>query len=182
MKINNIDSLQLVPVFMQDDNTVKGLCKAADYILSKLYERIFVIDLFNHIDLLDEADLDYIAIKLGISWYHDTFALYTKRDIIKHHKSMFYKLGTIGSIINVLNDVYGDGEVIEWYRYEGEPNHFKIQVSNDNSVYDNSRIFRSIINKIKRKSAVLDSIEVITSGTAHFSYMLVSSERERSMI
>lgn len=179
MRLNDIDLLELVPRFMQEDNTVIGLSKSANFILTELITQIKHINFVDNITALNEMDLDYIAKVSGITWYQDTFDYDKKCAIVENALKMFYVLGTRQSIQNVLDDIFDGGEIEEWHEYSGNPNHFRIKAINSSTANQKSKILLNIINTVKRKSAVLDKMEITVPGTANRYHSIVSKESDK---
>lgn len=160
MKLNELDLMELIPPYMQGDNTVIGLCAAANYILNKLYHSILKMDFYTNLDSLDESDLDYIAQINNITWYNSNDIKEVKVNVIKNSEIVFWNLGTILAVEKVIADIFGDCEVIEWFNYEGEPFHFKISSFNSQITSEEISRFNAVIDHVKRKSAILDSVEI----------------------
>ncbi len=160
MKLDSIDMLDLIPTYMQNDTSVKGLCAAGNYILSKLYQSIQCMDFIQNLSSLKEEDLDYIAKINNILWYDEEDSKSVKVDIIKNSEQVFWTLGTVYAIESVIKDVFGTGEVVEWYDYDGQHGHFKITTENSSVYGDAVQKFSKIIEHVKRKSAILDEVEI----------------------
>jgi P2-related tail formation protein len=155
---------------MQDDVTVKGLCAAINKIYSRLFECIKKMDFYNNLHLLDEEDLDYLASINNIIWYKDSDPLNVKIEIIKNSEQVFWTLGTVFAVEQLITDIFGIGEVKEWFDYDGEPYHFKIVTENPQITAADMQEFSSIIDRVKKKSAILDSIEVALNATMNSYY------------
>lgn len=176
MNINNITMIDLVPEFMKSDATVKGLCKAADTIMSELYNRMYSVNMLGNINKFIESDLDYIAQESDIGWYHDSFILDQKRCILKNAPNMYYLLGINEAICDLIQNIYGDAEIKEWYEYAGEAFHFKIITSNSSAVNEHADLFLQLLKSVKKCTSILDSIEIITSGTDYIHSFTIPRE------
>ncbi|BCJ98121.1 phage tail protein [Anaerocolumna chitinilytica] len=170
MQLNKISLLELLPPYMQDDQTVIGLCAAADVIYKKLHDEISKINFFENLDMLGEAELDYIADANQIIWYKKSAPMSSKIDLIKNSESVFWNLGTISAIESVIKDTLGEAEVIEWFDYEGDPYHFKIVSKNPQLQSDAINQFNAVIEQVKRKIAILDTIEISLTATMNTYY------------
>lgn len=178
MEINDIDFLQLVPAFMKDDEAVQGLSKGVDATTKELSAKIKLLTTWNQIDAMSNAELDMLAEELHISWYDKTAVLDVKRKLIKESDMVHAKMGTNWAVQNVIETYFGSGEIVDWFDYDGEPFHFKVMTSNQSVTEEAAEKFLSILDKVKRKSAWLDSIEIVADGQCNINVFLLSVETE----
>ncbi len=164
MDLKNMDFIKLLPSFMRTDAANIGLSVSVDAIAEELYSKIVLFTTWDKIDLLQSDELDMLAEELYISWYDKAAAIDVRRNIIKESDLVHAKMGTNWAAKQVINKYFGEGEIIDWYTYGGEPGHFKIQTLNQSILKDKYEQFISILDKVKRKSAQIDSIELILDG------------------
>ena len=69
-------------------------------------------------------------------------------------------------------------EIEDWFDYEGEPHHFRVITENQSITAGASDKFLSVLEKVKRKSAFLDGIEVVADGECNIHVFLLNCERE----
>lgn len=72
----------------------------------------------------------------------------------------YQKAGTVAAVDELITTVFGEGKVSEWHQYNGLPHHFKIVTENPNITGDILQEFNDIISMIKRKTAILDAVEI----------------------
>lgn len=164
MKLNDIEFLRLLPQFMREDKAVQGLAAAIDEIVPGLADSLSVLSTWNEVDRLTEAELDALAWELNILWYDTGADVGIKRELIKNSDMVFKKLGTKWAVENVIDTYFGEGEVQEWWKYDGEPGHFNILSPNPSVNNEKLNEFLNILSKIKRASAKLDAIIISLSG------------------
>lgn len=116
------------------------------------------------IDDLTEEILDVLAVELRTPAYDENFPIETKRALIKGTLAFYAKLGTPEAVNWVIRTVFGNGEIEEWFRYGGEPHHFRVTVQNDGtfSSLDGLADFLRLVAMVKRLSSWLDAITVET--------------------
>ena len=109
------------------------------------------------IDNLDEKILDMLAVENRAVNYSQDYDIEKKRNIIKSVLSVYASSGTAAAVRQLINDIYSDSIVEEWYQYGGSPGHFRIIIYD---TYDDEKVqtVTDIINKIGKYSAILDSI------------------------
>lgn len=160
MKLSDIEFIKLLPQFMRDDGAVRGLASAIDKIVPTLAASIALLPTWDCIDYLSSEELDALAWELNIPWYDTRATLAIKRDVIKNSDKVYKHIGTKWAVENIIKTYFGDGYILEWFEYDGEPGHF--QVFSSNPSLNNERLteFLSLLNKTKRASAKLDGISI----------------------
>lgn len=128
MKLAETSLLDIVPRFMQEDITVQCLAASADYIKRRLLEKIPIANLLDNLDLITEEDLDYIAKAEEIPWYDTGYEIDKKRNCIKNFEKECMILGTPQAVKDVIQDLFGEMQIKEWFEYGGAEKHFKIDV------------------------------------------------------
>lgn len=171
MKLDNISMIDVVPPFMQTDSTVRGLCAAGDVILNRLIEALNKTDFVKNLNLLDEDTLDYIASANQIPWYSTADSREAKINTIKNSERVFWGLGTVFAVEQVVTDVIGSGTVLEWFNYSGSQHHFRLQTQN---VINESKVARAVqlTGYAKKAQSVMDSIDKVnqTNRGTYYGY------------
>lgn len=178
MDLTTMDFVRLLPFFMQTDAADSGLAGAMDTISEEIYARIILFTTWDKIDVLSSAELDELADELHICWYDKTAAIDIRRSIIKESDIVHAKLGTNWAAKQVINKYFGEGEIVDWYVYGGEPGHFKVQTLNQSVLKEKYEQFIAILDKVKRKSAQIDSIELIMDGLMEIKAYLATTNSE----
>ena len=178
MDLSMMDFVKMLPFFMQTDAADIGLAKAVDTIIEEVYSKIILFATWDKIDVLSSDELDELAEELHISWYDKTSAIDIRRSIIKESDLVHAKLGTNWAAKQVINKYFGAGEIVDWYTYGGEPGHFKIQTLNQSILKEKYEQFMCIFDKVKRKSAQMDSIELIMDGLIEIKTYLATTNSE----
>lgn len=125
------------------------------------------------VDTLDERILDYLAVELRTPSYHDTYPIDVKRELIAGTLPFYSKLGTPSAVEWIIQAIFGEGRMEEWYEYGGEPHHFRAFVGNDGDIITPESLdeFRRAVASVKRLSSWLDSIITTTTMEAATVYM-----------
>ena len=169
MTLANVDLLRFMPDWMQDDVSVQGLSKGVSAVLQEAYQESLRLTKWDKIETATEEELDEYAWEHDVKWDISTASVESKIATIQNSDKVHQKLGTKYSIEQVIQDYFGDGDVEEWFEYDGKPGHFRVRSKNINDVADNYLQFLEILDVIKRKSAWLDSI-VLRVDSNHDSY------------
>lgn len=176
MKLSNIEFLKLLPQFMRDDAAVRGLAAAIDEIVPSLAESIKKLSTWDHIDELNDAELDELAWELNIPWYDSSASLEVKRNVVKNSDNVHRHLGTKWAVEYIIKTYFGDGYITEWFEYGGEPGHFRVNSSNPSLNNERLAEFLELLNKTKRASAKLDGISINLASELVFSASVATHE------
>ena len=180
-RYDEMESRWLLPAFMRADPVDDALADVLDTFGADVSEATRIYSVWNHIDDLDDGDLDALADELNILWYDRLAPTEAKRNIIKNCKHIQAKLGTKWATEQILRIYYsGDTKITEWFDYEGahgDPNHFTIETDYTPETGVETSRFMEILNHVKRKSAILDKVIAVVGGEATIETVAWSQER-----
>lgn len=164
----------VLPNFLKQNNEVKAFCYALDRQVKKLLTRAAVLTIWYDLQNVDESLLDYLAIELRTQYYATDLEITMKRQLIANTLIWYQKAGTIAAIDELISIVFGSGKTQEWYTYNGNPHHFKVQTSNPIVTEEDLQKFNEIIRNIKRRTATLDTVEIVLTATmnTYYGFML----------
>lgn len=169
-RYDEMQSCWLLPVIMRAEAFNDGVADVVDMFGADVSEMTRDYSVWNAIDRMNEAQIDALADELNILWYDKLASLESKRGVVKNCKHIQAKLGTKWALEEILNLYYsGDTVVTEWFDYprvRGDPNHFTIETEYTARTDAETRRFMTILNKVKRKSAILDKVYAVISSNA----------------
>ena len=145
MRLNETEMVKLLPAWMQEDGSDKGLATGCDIISRDAYARLKLLSRWDKIDQLSDAELDEMAWELNIQWYDSTAPIAVKRAVIRSSDRVYAKLGTPYAVEQIVADYFGTGEVREWYQYGLD-------------------LFLKLLRTVKRRSSWLDAILICLTG------------------
>ncbi len=164
MKLQNMEFIELLPRFMQDDAANVGLSRGIDAIVKMFAAYGKHLSTWAAIDELTEAELDELAWEKNVTWYEHSADIETKRKIIKDSDEVKKQLGTGWAVERVVRAYFGEGYIEEWFEYGGEPGRFKVVSSNPSITQDELDKFLRILERVKRKSAHLENVSIGLTG------------------
>lgn len=159
MKIEDPKTVKLLPRFMRDDAADKALASAVDALIKPPGSKVKTLRVWDQIDNLDENMLDELAWELDIDWYEDTMSIDVKRETIKTARLIKEHRGTKWAVEQVVANVFGTGEVQEWYEYGDEPFFFKI-TTDTQMTPDLFEKVKKHIERVKNVRSKLRTVEV----------------------
>ncbi len=139
------------------------------------------------IDKVDESALVHLAEQfhiMGNEGWLQTKTEAEKREIIKKAIQLHKYKGTKYALVKVLSSLNINGEIQEWFEYEGEPYHFKIDIFLQNYTY-NEKIFESLkkmIDEYKNVRSVLEEISIESQFDAVLNLLSYTNAENEVMI
>ena len=130
-------------------------------LLHEYYENIFI---HSHIENLPDNILDYLAIEWDLPYYEDSLDRATKIRLVKEGYNWRRTAGTIAGVETLVQKMFGEGVVSEWYEYGGDPGKFKITTTAP-LVEDMEEFFRVLLRKEKNARSWLEYIDITRDST-----------------
>lgn len=161
MRIHELDINKFMPLFMRDDEFVQAAATAINNIVAHIDTAR--LRTWDQLDQLTHEELDDLAWELNVLWYNAAGTLEQKREQIRTSDDVWRTLGTRYAVEMVITQLFGSGELLEFWQYEdGRPHHFRISVA-DPSVLTptGEKEFRRVLEIVKRKSQILDEIVLL---------------------
>lgn len=161
MKTDKVDMRKFLPLFMRDDPSVNAMAEAVNDIMSTADPA--KLRTWDQLDKMTHEELDALADELNVLWYNAAGTLKQKREQIKTSDDVWRTLGTRQAAETVISQLFVQGKLLEWWEYEGgQPHHFMVECYDPNVLTpDGEKEFRRILELVKRKSQILDSIKLI---------------------
>lgn len=165
MRLSDVRSKRLLdPVGRGEDAFDVALSVGVDDAAQRTYEASRLLTIWDKVDQLPEPVLDELADALHIEWYDAGAPIETKRDLVRSSDLVHAKKGTVAAVETVIRAYFGDGRIMEWPEYGGEPHHFKALTTNPSLVGENLTRFLDRLRHVKRHSSKLDSILISLTG------------------
>lgn len=164
--LKNVDLLALQSRYMQGDTTTRALCAALTPLLRELGNETESVVLYPRIDQLFGAVLDMLAWGLHVDAYDALADDSEKRRMIKNSCLIHKFKGTTFSVQKIVESVFGAaGSIEEWFQYDGQPYHFRVDVFTQNrgvTAEEQLRVLE-LVESGKNLRSELDGIRLILS-------------------
>lgn len=163
MKTDKVDMRKFLPLFMRDDPSVNAMAEAVNDVMSTADPA--KLRTWDQLDKMTHEELDALADELNVLWYNAAGTLKQKREQIKTSDNVWRTLGTRKAVETVISQLFVKGKLLEFWEYEGgQPHHFSVECYDPNVLTpDGEKEFRRVLELVKRKSQILDSIKLILS-------------------
>jgi len=152
--IYDVTLLELLPENLRHDPDIIAASKAVDKEFKTLANSICKCLTIADVDNLDNDVLDHLAIEMNTDFYDQGFDISKKRELVKNSYLYHYKKGTASVVKQLLQDVFGQGEIQEWWEYGGPPYYFKVVTDITDPVAIQQLI--TAINSVKNERSHLD--------------------------
>ncbi len=150
MKITDIKLEKLLPLFMQQQKDDVTIAQHLNPIIRETGEKIKLCSEWGHISELPEEFIDALAWELDVDWYYPKadLGIDVKRELVANADEVHKELGTKAAVKRVVEDIFGNGTVTEWFEFEGTPGTFKVQ-TREPLTNDNIARFMKTIGQVK---------------------------------
>ena len=150
--------LEFLPQYMRQDITAQGIAYAITKVAEKIINKIENCSIYNRIEQLSETTLDELAWQFNVPEYIPTLDIVNKRAIISNCLKTHKQRGTVAAVEKVVADIFGNGNVKEWFEYGGEPYHFRIHTTNTTVNDDMVAEFEKLVASTQNIRSVLESV------------------------
>lgn len=159
IKLSDAELTSVLPTFMKENTDMQAISYAFKKGMEKMlaYSRLSV--LYANIDGLSDEVVDLLALELQSQYYDELMDIDIKRDIVKNSIAWYAKGGTVSAVDEMVKTVFGEGEVVEWHEYNGDPGTFYINTSTELSP-DIIKSFNEIIDKVKNIRSHLTNVKI----------------------
>lgn len=120
--------LNLLSAPMAEDADIIALSYAIKMGIAKFIVYVARTTMYADVDRQPEEILDYMAVELDAAYYEQTMSIETKRKLIKSALKWYMAAGTGKAVKELVNTVFGGGDISEWYEFGGEPGEFNIEI------------------------------------------------------
>ena len=151
--------MRVLPSVLKKAPSMLPLAQTAASELKKTSEDSELSGIYYRIEDLPEALLDIMAVDLNVYWYNPNDTLEAKRRTILAAWFVHKHVGTIGGIKRVLDSIRDDASVEEWFQYDGDPFHFRVNLQGT-LTEESVRLVANIVNQVKNVRSVLDAIRI----------------------
>lgn len=149
----------LLPGNITDDPAVQAVSLALRDGTRMLHDYTQLVYIYCNIDSAPDKVLDLLARELRTQYYTDGLEIEVKRSLIRNTLIWYMTAGTPAAVEELVAAVFGEGEVVEWFEYGGDPYWFKIK-TNALLTEDMTTYFSEMIRRVKNTRSHIEAIEI----------------------
>jgi phage tail P2-like protein len=159
IKLSDAELISVLPPFLKENADMQAISYAFKKGMEKMLAYAGLSALYADIEGLPDEIVDLLALEFQSQYYDESMDLDVKRGIVKNSIAWYAKGGTVSAVDEMVQTVFGEGEVVEWYEYNGEPGTFYINTSTELSP-DIIESFNEIIDKVKNIRSHLTNVKI----------------------
>lgn len=134
--------------------------------IEKLCDYADGVHIYADVASMPENILDVLAMELRTPAYNQKFSVKVKRMLVEKTLTFFAHMGTPAACDQIIETIFGNGHIEEWFDYGGEPHHFRAYVGDGKVDLEDLEEFLRVLAFVKRLSSWLDEV-IITLPTLH---------------
>lgn len=131
-----------LPKALREDPSMVALADAIAGVLEARREEIDRLRIYPAIDRLDEQLLDILARDFKVDWWDPEYSLEEKRRTLADSWRVHKMLGTKAAVEMAISAIYPHTRVLEWFEYDGQPYHFRLDINITNDSIDSAKQHR----------------------------------------
>lgn len=124
-------------------------------LLHEYSQRLYI---YAHLEEQPEVVIDLLASELRTQYYRSEMELETKRRLVRNTLIWYMTAGTPAAVEELVENVFGSGEVSEWFEYGGKPYCFRVS-TDVHMEPETITEFSRMISKVKNTRSHLDALE-----------------------
>lgn len=153
-------TLDLLPEALRKDPKIQAQSYALHETIKMMLGKIDRARLYAGIDILPEEIIDLLAMELRAQYYDGSMALQKKREAVKKAMLWYKKAGTLSAVHELVDFVYGEHKVHEWFDYNGRAFTFRTEIMglNVQITKEGLESFLSALQKVKNTRSLLEAL------------------------
>lgn len=154
---------QILPENLASQRETQALAYAIGRQVDKLLALSDRARPFAALETASEQLLDYLAVELRTPSYRQDYSVDVKRVLVQRTLIFYATMGTPGAVDEIIETIFGSGQIEEWFGYGGQPHHFRATIAAGGAIGEEELAeFRRVLASVKRLSSWLDSITTVT--------------------
>jgi len=160
-------TFDLLPPNFKDDPQIKAFCYAVDRLNQKVFEKAQKTQIWSRLREMPEDVIDYLAAELRTPFYDKVKDIDTKRDMVANTFEWYAHLGTRETLVEIVNKVYGDVDITEWFEFDGSPYTFRVKLHQILDGWREVEDFIKLLIWVKNTRSWMDRFTMADSWEKH---------------
>jgi len=124
--VNDVTLLELLPENLRSDPDIIAASQAVDTEFQALASSIKNCLTIADVDNACSDVVDNLAGEIQVDFYDQTLSLAVRRALVKNGYIYKYQKGTAYAVKQIVEDIFDNAAVKEWFDYGGDPYYFKV--------------------------------------------------------
>ena len=121
IKYKDGEMISVLPPILSSEPDIAAISYAYKMAMSKIIDLSATVSLYANIDQMDEDILDLMALEFRTQYYDENLPIEVKRRLVKNALGWYQKAGTLGAVRDLMQTVFGEGDIVEWFDYADPP-------------------------------------------------------------
>ncbi|MBB6670513.1 phage tail protein I [Cohnella nanjingensis] len=152
--------LDILPTSIHSDPAIAAAATALDAELQSVSAMSAALSIYARSAEWTDAETDELAWQFQPPYYDPGLPLDQRRALVHSAIPFHRRKGTPGAVEDLVELLFGEGSVEEWWEYDGDPHHFRVLTNNADVTTTRAQEFFQAVEAVKRLSAVLDSVTI----------------------
>ncbi|OLS34227.1 phage tail protein I [Alkalihalophilus pseudofirmus] len=157
-RVYEVPLLDLLPPSLKHDPDIIAASRAIDTGFLLLADEVNNLILLPRVNELSEDLLDHLAYYLHVDFYDRSLEIETKRKLVKDSLYLHQIKGTPKAVEHLIETLFDEGQVQEWFEYGGEPYTFRVITSNPTVSNERASEFIRALDSVKNMRSHLESV------------------------
>ncbi|WP_162985594.1 phage tail protein I [Virgibacillus halodenitrificans] len=160
-KINESSLTDILPENLRSDPDIIAATKAIDLGFLELTDEVNNIMILPNVNNASNAVLDHLAYYFHVDFYDVDMNVETKRKLINESVYLHQIKGTPLAVETLIQTLFSEGEVVEWFDYGDTPYRFRVLTSNRSVTTDKAEEFIRALDSVKNRRSTLDKVVLL---------------------
>lgn len=155
--------LMFFPRFLKTVKEIINLSKTVDKKINQLLDKFSNLNRMKKIvdGDLAEDELELLLWEKHVDYFDKTLSREQKIKLVKSSLETHMKKGTRGALDKQLNVILGELTVLEWFEYDGEPDHFKVVIMDKQPSDEVVARLNRTISEYKNEGTIFEGIMIV---------------------
>ena len=181
-KLEQIKLIDILPPSITHDDQVVAAAAAIDEELKQLSQSIQRLSIFNRLDQLTDEEADELAWQFHVDFYDSSLPIEIKRELVKNSITWHQRKGTPAAVEELITTLFGQGEVLEWFEYGGDPYMFQVITNNPEVTNEKALEFTQALKTVKNARSWLEKVVITNSEDVNLYFGCVLHTGDRLTI
>lgn len=128
IKLQEAELTSVLPAYIKENTDVQAISYAFQMGMKKLSQYVANCALYGNLDTLPKFLLDLLAMEMRCQYYEESLTIEVKREMIRNSLAWYFKSGTVSAVEELIQVVFGKGELEEWFQFGGVPGTFRVRL------------------------------------------------------
>ncbi len=177
-----IDNLNLTDIAAKstlNDKTTLWIYESINFAIKKKHD-VIKRKFFLELSELNDVELDFLMWEYHVDYIDSNITREIKIKLIKRSVFSHFNKGTVGGIKEICEILFsGNVEIIEWFKYGGNPGYFKVNTDGNLSDYEGYKKIIEVVEQYKNIRSWLEGIRLLRKEKKTNFYAFVEKNKKK---